>query len=177
VIAAELLLRLFVEIWLHDFEFVSRPGERPDVVCLAARELRSGRTLRLWRDELGAQPPYRIGRDVLFVNFVANAECACHLALGWPLPQNVLDLSPVFRNLTNGRWTPAGKGLIGALRYYGLDAIGTKQKDAARDRIQKGWPFTPAEREWILTYCLSDVEALELLLPHILRDMSERDHV
>ena len=43
----------FDEIWLHDFEFISRPGERPDVVCLAARELRSGQTLRLWRDELG----------------------------------------------------------------------------------------------------------------------------
>ena len=109
---------------------------------------------------------------MLFVNFVANAECACHLALGWPLPQNVLDLSPVFRNLTNGRSTPEGKGLIGALRYYGLDTIGTKQKDAVRDRIMQGWPFTPEEREWILTYCLSDVEALELLLPHILRDMS-----
>jgi hypothetical protein len=37
----------FEEIWLHDFEFVSQPGERPDVGCLAAPELRSGRTLRL----------------------------------------------------------------------------------------------------------------------------------
>ena len=35
----------FEEVWLHDFEFVSKPGERPDVVCLAARELRSGQTL------------------------------------------------------------------------------------------------------------------------------------
>ena len=44
----------FEEIWLYDFEFVAQPGERPDVVCLAAHELRSGQTLRLWRDELGA---------------------------------------------------------------------------------------------------------------------------
>ena len=34
-----------------------------------------------------------------------------------PLPANVLDLSPAFRNLTNGRFTPEGKGLLGALRY------------------------------------------------------------
>jgi DNA polymerase I len=121
--------------------------------------LRSGRTIRLWRDELGSQPPYRVDRDVLFVNFVANAECACHLALRWPLPQNVLDLSPVFRNLTNGLKTPEGKGLIGALRYYYLDTISAKQKDAAQTRVMQGWPFTPAEREWILTYCLSDVDA------------------
>jgi DNA polymerase-1 len=165
----------FHEIWLHDFEFVARPGEHPDVVCLAAHELRSGQMFKLWRDELGERPPYRTDRDVLFVSFVANAECACHLALGWPLPARVLDLSPAFRNLTNGLLTVEGKGLIGALRYYGLDAIGTKQKDAARKRVMQGWPFTPEEREWILTYCLSDVDALRLLLQRILRDMSALD--
>jgi DNA polymerase I len=158
----------FAEVWLHDFEFIVRPGELPDVLCLAAHELRSGRTLRLWRDELGPMPPYRVDRDVLHVNFVANAECACHLALGWPLPSNVLDLSPAFRNLTNGLTTLEGKGLLGALRYYGIDAISSKQKDAARDRIKRGWPFTPEERKWILGYCLSDTEALRPLLVRIL---------
>jgi DNA polymerase-1 len=161
----------FEEIWLWDFEFVSQPGERPDVVCLAAHELRSGRTLRLWRDELGEQPPFRTDDGVLFVSFVANAECACHLALGWLVPVNVLDLSPAFRNLTNGRSTPEGKGLIGALRYYGLDAIGSKQKDAMQKRVMKGWPFTPEEREQILRYCYSDVDALFRLLPKILPDI------
>ena len=114
------------------------------------------------------RPPYRTDRGVLFVSFVANAECACHLALGWPLPANVLDLSPAFRNLTNGRSTPEGKGLLGALRYFGLDAIGTKQKDAMQKRVMQGWPFTPTEREQILTYCKSDVDALRRLLPQIL---------
>jgi hypothetical protein len=103
----------FEEIWLHDFEFIARPGERPDVVCLSARELRSGRTLRLWRNQLSA-PSYRTDRDALFVSFVANAECTCHLALGWPPPARVLDLSPAFRNITNGRTTPEGKSLVGA---------------------------------------------------------------
>jgi DNA polymerase family A len=161
----------FGEIWLWDFEFVSQSGERPDVVCLAAHELCSGRTLRLWRDELGEQPPFRTDDGVLFVSFVANAECACHLALGWPVPVNVLDLSPAFRNLTNGRSTPEGKGLIGALRYYGLDAIGSKQKEAMQKRVMKGWPFTPEEREQILRYCYSDVDALVRLLPKILSEI------
>lgn len=161
----------FEEIWLWDFEFVSLPGERPDVVCLAAHELRSGQTLRLWRDELGEQPPFRTDNGVLFVSFVANAECACHLALGWPVPARVLDLNPAFRNLTNGRSTPEGKGLLGALRYYGLDAIGSKQKDAMQRRVMKGWPFTPEEREQILRYCYSDVDALVRLLPKILPDI------
>jgi DNA polymerase I len=158
----------YEEIWLHDFEYVARPGEHPEIVCLVAHELRSGRTLRLWHDELGDQPPYRTDSGVLFVNFVANAECACHLALGWPLPKNVLDLSPAFRNLVNGRYTPEGKGLIGALRYYGFPNIGQKRKDAMRDRIARGWPFTPEESKEILTYCAEDMKALQLLLARML---------
>jgi hypothetical protein len=160
----------FDEIWLHDFEFASQLDLRPDVVCLAAQELRSGRTLRLWRNQLGPLPPYRTDAKVLFVNFVANAEGACHLALGWPLPAKILDLSPAFRNITNGRLTPEGKGLIGALRYYGFDTIGAKQKDAMRDRIAKGWPFTPEEKKKIQDYCYSDIDALLRLLPKILAD-------
>jgi DNA polymerase I len=161
----------FEEIVLADFEFVSSPGERPDVVCLGARELRSGRTHQLWRDQLGHSTPYRIDDKTLFVRFVANAELACHLALGWPLPHNVLDLSPEFRCITNGRTTPSGKGLLGALAYYRLDAIGTKQKDVMRNRIIQGWPFTAEERGQILEYVLSDTDALVRLLPKMLPDI------
>ncbi len=159
-----------MEIWLGDFEFVARPGERPEVVCLVAHELRSGRTLGLWRDELGPEPPYRTDSNVLFVSFVANAECACHLALGWPMPKRVLDLNPAFRNWINGCQTPEGKGLIGALRYYGLDAMTAKQKDAMLERVMAGPPFTASERQRILDYCAGDTEALRRLLPKILAD-------
>jgi hypothetical protein len=65
----------FREIWLHDFEFISRPGGHYDVVCLAARELRTGRTITLWR-EPGQQIaiPYPIDAGALFVCFAAHAE-------------------------------------------------------------------------------------------------------
>ena len=43
----------FDQIIFADFEFVARPGERPDVVCLAWHELPAGKTHRLWRNELG----------------------------------------------------------------------------------------------------------------------------
>ena len=160
----------FTEIWLHDFEFIARPGEHPDVVCLAAHELKSARTLRLWRDQLGPEPPYRTDSNALFVSFVANAECACHPALGWPVPQRVLDLNPAFRNLVNGRHTPEGKGLIGALRYYELDAITAKHKDGMQKRVMAGPPFTAEERQRILNYCAGDTDALRRLLPKILAE-------
>ncbi len=44
------------DIWLVDFEFRplgGREGSRPDVVCLVAHELRSGRTIRLRKEQLG----------------------------------------------------------------------------------------------------------------------------
>ena len=162
------LLSRYEKSSLHDFEFMPGPENARMLSAWPAHELRSGQLRCLWRDELGERPPYRTDRGVLFVCFVANAECACHLALGWPLPANILDLSPAFRNLTNGRSTPEGKGLLGALRYFGLDAIGAKQKDAMQKRIMQGWPFTPEEREQILNYCDSDVDALKRLLPHML---------
>ena len=151
------------DIVFVDFEFIAKPGERPDVVCLAWHE-RSGETHRLWRDELGDIPPYRTDAGVLFVCFVGNAELTCHLALGWPLPVHVLDLNPAFRCMVNGRTVPAGRGLLGALAYFRLPSIGSKHKDAMRDLIMRGWPFTAEEREQILRYCASDVDAMIGLL-------------
>jgi DNA polymerase I len=168
------LLELYDEVWAFDFEYVSKPGERPDVVSLAAIELRSGRTISLWRDELDALkgiPPYRTDAKVLFVSFVANAEVSCHLALDWPVPKHVLDLSPVFRALTNGRHAPEGRGLVGMLRYFGLDTIAPKHKDAMHKRILEGWPFTQDEKAKIQRYNVDDAKALLLLLPKIIPEI------
>ena len=158
----------FTEIWAVDFEFGAEPGEDPEPVCLVAWELRSGRKLRLWRDEFSSEPPYPTGPDTLFVAYYASAEIGCHLALGWPVPQRVLDLFTEFRNHTNGIPTTSGAGLLGALAYYGLDSIGTAEKGEMRDLILRGGPWTDAEQEAILDYCESDVEALARLLPSML---------
>ena len=53
-----------------------------------------------------------------------------------------------------------------------VHAIGAKQKDAMRDRIMRGWPFTPEEQRLILEYCTSDVDALCRLLPRILAEIN-----
>jgi hypothetical protein len=96
------------QIWLVDFEFVSKPGAIPVPVCMVARELISNRLIRLWQDELGAGPPFPINDDTLFVAYFATAELGCFLALGWPTPGRVLDLYAEFRNATNGIPPPGG---------------------------------------------------------------------
>jgi DNA polymerase-1 len=158
----------FAEIWLVDFEFQAGRGETPKPVCLVALELRSGRKLRLWRDEFGSSPPYSTGPDTLFVAYYASAELGCHLRLGWPLPERILDLFVEFRNRTNGIPPLCGNGLLGALAYFGLDAIGATEKDEMRNLVMRGGPWTPRERNAILEYCESDVDSLARLLPAML---------
>jgi DNA polymerase I len=157
----------FEEIVLCDFEFNGANGDRPNVVCLVARELRGGREFRLWHDQLRVltEPPYRIDNKALFVAYYASAELCCHLALGWELPTNILDLFAEFRCLTNTagpRQPPAG--LLDAMDYFGLDCIDARAKEYWRDVVLRGGPWTVEEVAGILDYCASDVDCLEKLL-------------
>ena len=168
--ALDRLFARFSRVILEDFEFIPASGERPDVLCGIFHDLSTGQTTRLWRepdDQL--IPPYDLGPGTLVVSFVFNAEGVCHLSLGWPLPNNVLDLSPEFKCHVNGKGIPRkNQGLIGALQYFGLDSIAPKRKDAMRERIMKGRPFTAEEQKQILDYCAEDVEMLVRLLIKLL---------
>jgi DNA polymerase-1 len=155
----------FDQVWAVDFEFTAHPGERPAPICMVARELHSGRTIRLWQDQFGPAPPFSVSERALFVSFYASAELGCFAALGWPMPARVLDLYIEFRDRTNGLELPAGRGLVGALVFHGLDHIGAVEKDEMRAIAIRGAPFTNLERAALLDYCESDVAALERLLP------------
>ncbi len=157
------------EVWCVDFEYRADPGELPVPHCMVARELHSGRTMRLWEEELRAMPtaPFSTGADVLVVAYYASAEVGCFLALGWPVPVRIVDLFCEFRLLTNGRQTMAGAGLIGALTWFGLDGIAAAEKQELRELAMRGGPFTGAERVALLDYCESDVVALAKLWPRM----------
>lgn len=166
-------LQGYAEVWAADFEFAAAPGEIPQVICLVAWELRSGRKRRIWQDELRAmrQPPYPTDASTLFVAYYSSAEMGCHLALGWALPERVLDLYCEFRNRTNGLTTPCGWGLLGALAWYGLPSIEVAEKEQMRQLAQRGGPWTAEERAALLAYCESDVAALANLLPAMQGDI------
>jgi hypothetical protein len=134
---------------------------------MVAKELISGRTIRLWQDELraAASPPFDSGPGTLFIAYYASAEIGCHLALGWEIPANIVDLYAEFRSLTNGFTIPCGAGILGALSYFGLGGIQALEKDSMRELAMRGGPFTAEERTALLDYCETDVEALTRLLP------------
>lgn len=160
-------LSQFKEVWLVDFEFQAFDGERPVPICMVAREFFTGRLVRLWQHEL-SEPPFSLGPDALFVAYFSSAEWGCHLALDWPTPVRILDLFVEFRCLTSGLPTPCGAGLLGAMSYFGLDAIDATEKDRMRDLVLRGGPWTAEERLSILDYCQSDVDAVAKLLPAML---------
>lgn len=160
-------LSSFTEVWAVDFEFTAPDGERPMPICMVAKELRSGHTVRLWQDELSlhTEPPFSMRAEALYVAYYASAEAQCHLALGWPQPTNVLDLFTEFRNHTNGLAVPLGHGLLGALAHFGLPAIAAAEKIEMRGLAMRGGPWTADEKAALTAYCESDVVALCALLP------------
>jgi hypothetical protein len=168
---------LFKEIWAADFEFDPQKGERyPEPVCLVAWELRSRRKIRLWKNQLGENPPYSISADSLFVSFSVPAELSCHLALGWPLPARILDLRIEFLRAINT--TPPHPDyrdakLLHALAYYGVDGIDAAEKTYWQELVMRGGPWTAEEQKGILDYCETDVAAAEQLL----RRMRARGHI
>jgi hypothetical protein len=153
----------FRQLWLIDFEFVAPPGHKPKPVCMVAKCVLTGETIRLWGDQL-ARCPFDVADDVLFVAYYASAESSCFHVLGWPHPRRMLDLFAEFRCLTNGVGARHGNGLIGALLHYGLPTIGGEAKENMRALIMGGGPWSDAERGQILAYCATDVDALRRLL-------------
>jgi hypothetical protein len=162
-------LPFYRQVWAVDFEFQAPPGERPALLCCVARELRSGHLVRRWLAEgVPPAPPYDLGPESLFVAYYASAEVGCHLALGWPVPSRLLDLDAEFRCLTSGLSVPCGHGLLGALTRFGLDGLAAAEKEGMRQLAMRGGPYSASEREALLDYCQTDVDALARLLPVML---------
>lgn len=153
----------FTNVWVVDTEYVQPDGCRPDPVCVVAHELRSGREERVWLASSDAHPlkplpcPYDLGEHSLFVSFMASAELGVHLAFGWEMPCNVLDLYVEHLRVTNGRDRPHGTGLLGVMVSYGLGSMGAGVKDACRDLVMTGGPWDAQDQTRILDYCAEDV--------------------
>jgi hypothetical protein len=160
----------FNEIVLGDTEFVSRTGELYLPVCVAYKELRSGRLGTLSGDELGSSPPHAHGKNVLFAGFT-GAEPEFYLSVGWSFDMAFLDLRVEGIHQTNfayrrddPRRQKLPRSLISFLRANGIADGNEARKDTIRKRIMQGPPYTIKELMVFSKYCLDDVLLLEKLL-------------
>jgi DNA polymerase-1 len=172
----------FAEVWALDTEFRRPPGGLPEpVCCVCARELKSGREIRLWAEH-GAPQPFDTGPHNLFVAQYSSAEWLSFLAMGWRPPTNIIDTYVEGRVLTNGlpgRKESADKregrrrrcGLLDLAARYGIASIADAQKDAGRALAMRGPSWSEDERVALLDYCMSDVrttgEVFLAMLPEI----------
>jgi len=140
----------FREIWCIDFEFIAGRGENPVPVCMVAKEVGTGRQVRLWQDQLGSEPPFEVNDDTLFVAYYAPAEVGCFLALGWSVPTRIIDLYAEFRRETNALAVPEGRGLLAVLSRHRLTGITSEEKKSGRDLVLRGGPWTDPNvgRSW-----------------------------
>jgi DNA polymerase family A len=165
----------FKHVVAADFEFefgghksmedASRSGERPRPVCAVLKNLRTGQVWE-WRRDEPWTPPFPI--ECLIACY-ASAELGCFKALDLPTPPYVLDLFTEFRARTNGRSTPNGTSLLGALTYFGLDGMDVTEKEDLRARILSGGPYSNEGMSAIVGYCAKDTFACaDQLLPAML---------
>jgi len=158
----------FGPIVVCDFEYEVADGDLPDPLCMVAHvldeKLRHVRTIRLWRGEFGAEPPFDIGPDALFVAYSAWAEMTCFKVLGWPFPVHIFDQHTAYLAASN------------ILLPYNPDEVRHKPRkrlpDACRAYGLEGWDGTWRGRyspEEILAYCEEDGRMEVLLLRAQLR--------
>jgi hypothetical protein len=165
----------FTTIIIFDFEYEIAAGELPAVLCMVAYVLDSNlqhvRTLRLWRGEFGATPPFDTGPDTLFVAYSAWAEMTCFMVLGWKFPVHIFDLHTAYLAASNillphdpdeVRKKPR-KRLSDACRAYDIAGWEQIDKEAIARAIGEG-RWHDYGQEAVFSYCEEDVRASALLL-------------
>jgi DNA polymerase-1 len=171
----------YPEIWAEDTEYypgrgLGNGGVEGDPItplCRVAIELRSGRIVRQWQDELGPFSPYP--RDALMFSYSLPAEFGFHLRKGWSEPAHAVDALVEFRHHTNDGIS-RGRGLGDALRFFGLDSLDLAHKDTMRERIMQGPPFTEQERAEIIGYAEDDTRGLVRLAPPLFATVRSWPH-
>ena len=102
----------FSSIWCIVVAVETRPGERLEPIAIAARDLSSTAVVQLGIPKLRGvrRPPYPTGPLTLIVTIDAQLLVGTHLALGWRLPDRIIDLMVECQNER-----PAGRALVGGL--------------------------------------------------------------
>ena len=104
------------------------------------------------------------------------------MAKGWGEPACALDAYVEFRHYVNNGAIKGGDrdkgfyGIDGALRYFLEDEIDHARKQAMRDRILQGPPFSASEERDSLDYCEDDVWKPARFIPYIIPTIRSLPH-
>lgn len=116
-----------------------RVGECPAPIALAAMDVRSGDVVEVIGPHLRTigRPPYPTKDDTLVITTDAQALFGLHLALGWPMPERLIDLLLEHRNTINGCAHISVGGLAGALLFHGRPASDALLSVSSAQNLQR----------------------------------------
>lgn len=150
---------------------IAKPGEMLEPVCFVFKELPAG-PLTAWSQGGASASPISIDTDTLFVTYMASDTLMCFDRLGWPRPQNILDLFVEFKNLTNGL-ALSDDDLMTAVSYLGGQPLQMADMIYCQSLIMRCGPFSSDEQKTLLKCCHSEVLALEFLLAKMAPELSD----
>jgi DNA polymerase-1 len=157
------MMPVYESVQSVDFEYYSKTGGNPTPVCMVSHDLISGKIHRVWlhQDEEGdpiPSCPISVDYNTLYLTYSAGAEVGCHITLGWPIPERVVDTMVEFRVITNGIPGLEKPKILDACKFFGVGTSTTEEyKTMMRDRILAGPSYSAEERIEIMDYCQEDV--------------------
>lgn len=158
----------FDRIVFEDFEFSTDPTNRPEhIVAYCARDFVGRGRWAVWQP---TQDPAPLGPRDLLVAYQAGAELGCRARLGWSMPSNILCLHAEYCREVAGLDGEqfAKRGLLDALRVFGISHPYEKNKERMQKRALDMSPYTDQEREEMLDYCTADVTTTKKLFEKML---------
>jgi DNA polymerase-1 len=165
----------FRQVVVADFEYEVSDGDLPNPLCMVGyvlgEHLQHIDTIRLWRDDFSAKPPFDVSSDTLFCAYSAWAELQCFMVLGWKFQAHVYDLHTAYLASSNillphdpdEKRAKPRKRLPDACRAYGIEGWERIEKDVIAKDIGEG-RWRQHGREAVITYCEEDVRSSSELL-------------
>lgn len=146
-----------MKTYLIDFEFRHDPGKPPRPWCMVILCWGTLAITRIWLD--GVNVPCPFVAPYRLVAHYALAELACFIALGWTMPDEVIDTLAEARVVRGQRSPLGGWGLLPIAHSFGISTMTSEHKESMR-ALAMGDTIPPEHREELLDYCEGDVRTL-----------------
>jgi DNA polymerase-1 len=129
----------FSSIWIVVCAATASPGRISSPIALAAQDVKTGFLIEIGVPRLLGvrRPPYPTGPQALLVTIDADIVVGCHLALGWRVPERIVDLMIEHRNSMGGQDTGLVGGLGGALLRHGLASGGALVSGTSPEQMRR----------------------------------------
>lgn len=119
------LLEDFTNAWIVIARIMIESGEKAQPIAFVAQDIERGSLIEIGMPRLldVRHPPYPTGPQAAICTVDVRELAAFHLALGWPMPERIIDLMIEFKLVSSGR-RPLIGGLVGALLWFGRRSTG-----------------------------------------------------